>query len=98
LAAYFTSRLRRFLNVDQSSFETHGHFWTYSTSVPKAAALLSKARFTPSMAVAMRVTDTIPITMPSVVRTERILLARIARNEMINPSLSSVRKCIVFPS
>ena len=85
--------------VAQSSFDTQGNFCTYSTSVPNAAALLSKARFTPSIAVAISVTDTIPITMPSVVSTERILFARIARNEMAIPSFNSVRKyTVVLPS
>ena len=53
---------------------------------------LRKARFNPSIAVPIRVTVTMPITMPSVVSTERILLARIALQEMARPSLSSVSR------
>src|SRR5215472_7587538 len=52
------------------------------------------ARFSPWMAVPINVTVRMPITMPRVVRTERILLARIAAHEMPRPSLSSVRKFI----
>ena len=44
------------------------------------------------MAVPIKVTVTMPITMPSVVSTERILLARIALQEMARPSLSSVSR------
>src|SRR5712671_3639521 len=56
--------------------------------------LFRKARFSPSMAVPMSVTVTMPITIPKVVRVERSLLARIAPHEMLIPSLSSVRKFI----
>src|ERR1022692_2662833 len=50
------------------------------------------ARFNPSMAVPINVTVTMPITMPSVVSTERILFARMALQEMSRPSRSSVTK------
>src|SRR5678815_731799 len=56
--------------------------------------LFSNARFNPSMAVPMSVTVTIPITMPSVVRIERSLFARMALQEIARPSRSSVRKFI----
>src|SRR5439155_13613405 len=53
--------------------------------------LLRKERFRPSIAVPIKVTVRIPITMPSVVSTERSLLARMALQEMSRPSFSSVR-------
>ena len=40
----------------------------------------------------MSVTVTMPMTMPSVVSTARILFARIAAHEMLKPSRSSVKK------
>ena len=72
-------------NACQSSLLTQGNRWTYNTSVPNAAALRSKARFTPSIAVAISVTETMPMTIPSVVSTERILFARIARKAISKP-------------
>src|SRR5262245_6989594 len=51
--------------------------------------LFMNERFSPSSAVPMSVTVTIPMTMPNVVRTERSLFARIALHEMPSPSLSS---------
>src|SRR6266436_873967 len=54
--------------------------------------LLMKALFKPVMAVPIKVTVTMPITMPKVVSNERILLPRMAPHEMPNPSLSSVKK------
>src|SRR5260221_9535884 len=54
--------------------------------------LLMKALFKPVMAVPIKVTVTMPITMPKVVSKERILLPRMAPHEMPNPSLSSVKK------
>ena len=54
--------------------------------------LLRNERFSPSMAVPMSVTVTMPITMPSVVSTERILLARIAPHEMPKPSRISANR------
>src|SRR5881394_2066888 len=59
-----------------------------------AEMLLRKAAFSPSIAAPIRVTVTMPMTMPSVVSPERILLARIASQEMARPSRSSVRKFI----
>ena len=56
------------------------------------ATALRKAWFNPSMAVPIKVTVTMPITIPSVVKIERILLARIAPQEMARPSLSSTKK------
>ena len=47
------------------------------------------------MAVPISVTVTMPMTMPSVVSTERILFARMAPQEMPRPSRSSVRKFMV---
>src|ERR1035437_3993876 len=57
--------------------------------------LFMNERFKPSIAVPMSVTVTMPMTMPSVVSTERSLFARMALHEMIKPSRSSVRKFIV---
>ena len=51
-------------------------------------------RFKPSMAVPISVTVTMPMTMPSVVRTERSLFARMALHEIARPSRSSVKKFI----
>src|SRR5580698_10596286 len=48
--------------------------------------------FKPSIAVPIRVTVTMPITMPSVVSTERSLFARMALQEIARPSRSSVTK------
>src|SRR5919108_5725174 len=59
-----------------------------------AEMLLRKAALRPWMAAPIKVTVTMPITMPSVVSPERILLARIASQEMASPSRSSVRKFI----
>ena len=56
--------------------------------------LCMKELFSPSMAVPMSVTVTMPMTMPSVVRMERILFARMALHEMVKPSRSSVKKFI----
>ncbi len=56
-----------------------------------------KARFNPSIAVPIRVTVTMPITIPRVVRIDRILLARMAAQEMPNPSLSSAAKFTISP-
>src|SRR5665213_729021 len=50
--------------------------------------------FNPSMAVPIIVTVTMPMTMPSVVSTERSLFARMALHEMLKPSRSSVKKFI----
>src|SRR5438552_16167509 len=54
--------------------------------------LLRNERFRASIAVPMSVTVRMPMTMPKVVSTERILLARMAPQEMRRPSLSSVNK------
>jgi len=47
-----------------------------------------KERFNPSIAVPMSVTVRMPMTMPSVVSTERSLFARMALHEMLRPSRS----------
>jgi hypothetical protein len=60
--------------------------------------LLRNARFNPSIAVPIIVTVKMPMTMPSVVNTERNLLARMAPQEMLKPSVSSVKKFILFQS
>src|SRR2546425_11833419 len=52
--------------------------------------LLRNERLRPSMAVPIKVTVRMPITMPRVVSTERSLLARMAPQEMRRPSWSSV--------
>src|SRR5438105_10887034 len=52
--------------------------------------LLRKDRFKPSIAVPISVTVKMPMTMPKVVSIERILLARMALQEMSKPSRSSV--------
>ena len=54
--------------------------------------LLAKAVFNPRMAVPINVTVTMPMIMPKVVKTERILLARIALQEIPNPSFNSPRR------
>src|SRR5437899_12318127 len=54
--------------------------------------LWTNALFSPSIAVPIRVTVRMPMTIPSVVSIDRILLARMAPQEMRRPSLSSVRK------
>ena len=82
-------RLRIF---HQSCPPPHGHFWMYSTSAPIAEMLLLNARSNPSMAVPMRVTDRMPMKMPSAVRIERILLARMAPKAISNPSFRSTRR------
>src|SRR5260221_9364309 len=55
---------------------------------------LRNARSSPVIAAPIKVTVTIPITIPSVVRIDRILLARIAPQEMPTPSLNSVSRFI----
>src|ERR1700744_4239390 len=67
---------------------------TYNTSAPIDEMLFMNERFKPSMAVPIKVTVTIPMTMPSVVSTERSLFARMALQEIASPSRSSVRKFI----
>ena len=54
--------------------------------------LFMNERFNPSIAVPISVTVTMPMMMPSVVSTERILLARMRLHEMLKPSRISVRK------
>jgi hypothetical protein len=54
--------------------------------------LFMNDRLSPSIAVPMSVTVTIPITIPSVVRIERSLFARMALQEIARPSRSSVKK------
>src|SRR5438093_5083960 len=54
--------------------------------------LWRNALFNPWMAVPISVTVKMPMTIPSVVSTERILFPRIAPQEMRRPSLSSVNK------
>src|SRR6266571_5920473 len=54
--------------------------------------LWRNALFSPSIAVPISVTVRMPMTIPSVVSIDRILLARMAPQEMRRPSLSSVRK------
>src|SRR5580658_2307279 len=66
--------------------------WTNRTSDPRTARLSWTARLRASMAVAIEVTVTMPMMMPNVVRTDRILLARMASQAMSNPSLISSRK------
>ena len=63
---------------------------TYRTSAPNMEMLRRNARFKPSIAVPIKVTVTTPITMPSVVRMDRSLFARMASQAMNNPSLTSV--------
>ena len=65
---------------------------TNSTSAPKEEMLSTNARLMPWMAVPMSVTVTMPMTMPSVVSTERSLFARMALHEISKPSRSSVKK------
>jgi len=55
---------------------------------PSAEMLRRKDWRKPWIAVAISETVTIPTTMPRVVSTERSLLARIALQEMLRPSLS----------
>src|SRR3954470_15539092 len=69
---------------------------TKKTSAPIVEMLRKNAWFKPSIAVPIRVTVTTPITIPSVVRAERILFARSAAQEMRKPSFSSVPKFIPF--
>src|SRR5664280_1706521 len=54
--------------------------------------LFEKAVFKPRMAAPIRDTVTIPMMMPRVVSTDRILLERIASQEMSSPSRISIRK------
>src|SRR5262249_44225744 len=65
---------------------------TYRTSAPMPETFFTNDRFIPSIAVPISVTVTMPITMPSVVSTERNLFARIALQEIARPSRSSVRR------
>jgi hypothetical protein len=51
-------------------------------------------RFRPVMAVPISVTVMMPMTIPSVVSTDRILLARIAAQAITKPSLISLKKVI----
>src|SRR5882757_3514594 len=67
---------------------------TYNTSPPMNEMLFVNERLSPSIAVPINVTVTIPMTMPSVVRIERSLFARMALQEIDRPSRSSVRKFI----
>src|SRR5579859_6081423 len=53
---------------------------------------LRNARSSPVIAEPIRLTVTIPMTIPSVVNTDRILLARIAPEEMPKPSLNSLHR------
>src|SRR5450432_1062382 len=54
--------------------------------------LFTKALSSPSIAAAINVTVTMPMTMPSVVNTERSLFARMALHEIARPSRNSVKK------
>ena len=87
---------RRFCAFCHSSRESVNQLkrLTYSTSVPMNEMLLRNARLSPSMAVPMSATVTMPITMPRVVRMDRILLARMAAQEMPMPSRISVNRFI----
>src|SRR5579862_5160424 len=53
--------------------------------------LCKKAALSPSMAVPINVTVTMPMTIPNVVNSDRILLARSASREMPHPSLNSLQ-------
>ena len=60
---------------------------------------MGKARFKPVIAVPISVTEMIPMKMPRVVNTDRILFALIARNDIRRPSFSSQKnENIVRPS
>ena len=52
---------------------------------------LTKALSMPLMAVAISATEQMPMTMPSMVRIERALLARMAAREISSPSFHSNR-------
>ena len=85
---------RRSRTFSHSSYESMNQEVrdTYNTSAPSMETLRRKARFSPSIAVPIKVTVTTPMTMPSVASMDRSLLARIASPAMKSPSLSSVKK------
>ena len=66
--------------------------WMNNVSALMPARLFLNAAFSPVMAVPMRVTETMPMTMPRVVRPARSLFARSAAQAMITASLNSVRR------
>src|ERR1051325_2868541 len=84
------SRRLEILRQSASECGPHSCLCTYRTSAPIKEMLWRKARLRPSMAVPINVTVTMPMTMPRVVSTERSLLARMALQAMLRPTLSSV--------
>jgi len=68
---------------------TQGHFSMYTTSVPREEISFSNPCSMPFVTVAMPVTDTIPMMMPSVVRTARILLDHTDRRAISMDSKNS---------
>ena len=95
-SASLNGRRRWDLRQSPSLLLNHALRSTKNTSAPNDEMLLMKERFNPSMAVPIKVTVTMPMTMPSVVRMERSLLARIAAQEMPKPSRISVMKFIAW--
>ena len=93
-SAIFSGRRRWVFRHSPSLLLNHASRLTKNTSAPNDEMLLMKDWFNPSMAVPMSVTVTMPMTMPSVVRIERSLFARMAAHEMPNPSRISVMKFI----
>ena len=67
----------------------HGHFSMYTTSVPNSESVFSKNCSMPLMTVTIEVTEVMPITMPTIVRADRILCDAMARKAVRNASRSS---------
>ena len=63
-----------------------------NVSAPMFPTLFLNASFSPVIAVPISVTETIPMTMPSVVRPARSLFARSAVQAMNADSLNSERR------
>ena len=81
-SACFILMLGRFRISHHSLSPNHSNFLIYKTSFPKNSILCSNERSNPEISVPISVTARIPITTPSAVKRDRILLARTAVKEM----------------